>query len=782
MRKENELSHDMLFRRSKTENFAFVTTEEVKELKGLIGQERAEAAMTFGLSVEHNSYHIYIRGSKGTGKTTYARNIIEAMAKEKNPPCDWCYVYNFLQPEKAKAVSMPAGTGRALKRDMEEMVEELILQISKAFNSDDYDRQRNEISKYLQEEKNRYLLLLTEYANERDHAIKFTSTGFIFKLKTNDEEMDEDDLPAMDEETKKKLEKYREEVQEAALEVLLKLKNLERVAKKKLLELENRVGVFVINPIIGQLLEKYKDCEGILEHLRGVEKDLLDNIYHFVLDEDEEFINIREKIEGNSFMKRYKINLFIDNSHLEGAPVVMEFNPTMNKLTGSIDYVSENGVMKTSFLQIRPGAIHLANGGYLIIEANKLLTSPYAWDTLKRILQTKEITVENMGSQLGIMDIASIKLEPITIQLKVILIGDEYLYHLLTHYDDDFQKYFKILVDFNEDMERTDATEVMMANFVASYTKSKGLRAFDKESVGRLIEYSSRIVGNQNKLTSRFNKIIEVIVEADQWAAVDNENIISERHIKKAIAEKQYRNDKYQSRVNEGFKNKNILIDVKGEKVGVINALSVIQVGDYSFGKPNVITVTTGMGRRGIVNIEREVELSGSIYDKGVLILTGFLQEQFSQEGPLSLSAYICFEQSYGGVDGDSASSTELYGILSSLSATPIKQYLAVTGSVNQKGYIQPVGGVTDKIEGFFSVCKSRGLTGKQGVVIPEQNIENLMLSEEIIEAVREGSFHIYGIKHVNEGIKLLMGESHEVIYERIKNRLEKYRSKQKED
>lgn len=769
-----ELSHHQLRRVCDLSAFRFITTEEVPGIQGMMGQQRAEEAMEFGLGIQHNSYHIYVSGSKGTGRTSYSKSVIEELSREKPIPDDWCYVYSFDQPDEAVALNLPAGRGKLFQRDMNEMIEEITLQVTRAFNSEDYDRQRNEISKIYQEEKNRLIAYLTAFAKEKNYLIKGTSTGFVFKPMDKEHELTDEEYNALDEAEKELLEEQLQEIQETAMEVIIKIKNIERLAKKRLLQLEMKVGLFIVNPIMKDLIENYGDCEKVVTHLKRVQEDIVENIYQFVMDE-EEALNSLEKIEGESFLKKYQVNLFIDNSQTEGAPVVMEYNPTLNRLTGSIEYITSNGVLKSNFLKIKPGAIHLANGGYLILEAKKLLSNPYSWETLKRILQTNEITVENMGSQMGMIDAVSLKLEPIPIHLKVVLIGSEYLYYLLYHYDEDFDKYFKVLVDFNHETERNGETEYRIAQFVNEYTKTKGIRPFDRESIGGLVDYSSRLVGNQNKLSTRFDKMIELLVEADHWAGVDNSPIVRLAHLEKTIAHKKYRLSKQQERINEGFENQKILIDVKGQKIGVINGLSVISVGDNEFGKPSVITITTSAGRDGVINIEREVNLSGDIYDKGVMILTGFLMEKFAQNKTIALSARICFEQSYGGVDGDSASSAELYALLSSISEIPIKQYIAVTGSINQKGFIQPVGGVTEKIEGFFEICKARGLTGSQGVIIPYQNIDNLMLSKEVAAAVEAGVFHIYAIRHVNEGMEIIMGQYHEKIYERVNAKLQYY-------
>lgn len=768
-----ELSYEHVKRYCDAKNFIFKTTEELPRLEGIIGQKRGEEAMAFGLQINHPSYNIYISGSKGTGRTTYTKEVVEKIAATRDVPNDWCYVYNFDNRGKVKALSLPARKGKILKKDMEELIEDLLQQLPQAFNSDDYDRRRNDIIKQYQDQKNRLLHFLTEFADKKQFGIKNISTGFAFVPLKDGEEMSDEELKMLSDEEAKKMEVQLEEIQETALDILLKIKNLERVAKKRLLQLEMKVGLFVVKPLIQELIEKYSTCQQVIEYLRSVEKDVIENLYQFVKDE-EETSSLSKKSQEEDFTNRYRVNVLINNDGLKGAPVITEFNPTISRLTGRIEYENINGVLKTDFLHIKPGAIHLANGGYLILEMKQLLENLYAWETLKRVLYTKEIIVENMGSQLGI-DVTSLKMEPIPIDLKVILIGNEYLYDLLYHYDEDFEKYFKVLVDFDNEMPRTIENEKLMTAFIGTYVRDHNMRHFSGDGAARLIEYSSRLTGNQNKLTTRFNKIIEIIIEADYWAKLNGSNIITGQEVNKAIREKWGRLNKYQTKVEEIFEINNILIDVDGKKIGKINGLSVINLGEYTFGKPNVITVTCGIGREGIINIEREVNLSGNIYDKGVMILTGFMIQNFAQDLGLSISARICFEQSYGGVDGDSASSAELYALLSSLSDIPIKQNIAVTGSINQRGDLQPVGGITEKVEGFYRLCKKRGFTKTQGVIIPCQNIENLMLCDEVVEAVKEGLFHIYPVRHIKEGIEILTDTTYDRVFKEVKNKLRYY-------
>lgn len=774
MPRDCKLSYRQLKKHCNIENFNFETTDEIPCLLGIMGQERAEEAMEFGLGIDHPSYNIYISGANGTGRTSYAKKVVDQRAKNKSVPNDWCYVYGFDSKGKIEALSLPAGVGKLLKRDMDELVDELLIQVPRAFHSADYEKQRNEIIKEYQEQKNKLIQYLSSYAKEKQFILKSTTTGFVFTPIYDEKEISDDMFNELDEEIKNQIEKQLEEVHEAALDVLSQVKKIERIAKKKLLQLEMKVGLYVVKPLMNELFKKYNDCKNVYNYLKKVESDIIENLVYFYseeVDEDEEIVTVKA-LENENILKKYKVNLLVDNSNAEGAPVIMEFNPTLNNLVGKIEYENINGSLRTDFLLVKPGTIHMANGGYLIVHAKQLLNNPYAWEALKRILQTKEVAVESISSQLGISEVSSMKLEPIPINLKVILIGSSYLYYLLYHYDEDFEKYFKILVDFSDDMKRNYENEQKMIRFISSYTQNEGFIPFDKSAVAQTMEYSSRLIGSQSKFSARFNKIIEIIIEANQWAVLEKASIVSDKHVKQAVYKKWDRLNQYEEKVLEMFNEEKILIDVKGSKVGVLNGLSVISIGEYMFGKPSVITVTTSKGKGNIVNIERETNLSGNIYDKGILILTGFLLEKFAQDNTLNLSARICFEQSYGGVDGDSASSAELYGLLSSIANIPLKQNIAVTGSVNQKGYIQPVGGVTEKIEGFFKLCSNSGLTGEQGVIIPYQNIDDLMLRDEVVEAVKEGKFHVYAVKHVDEGIEILTGKPAEEVYKMVDKRL----------
>jgi lon-related putative ATP-dependent protease len=455
---------------------------------------------------------------------------------------------------------------------------------------------------------------------------------------------------------------------------------------------------------------------------------------------------------------KYKVNLIIDNSEVKGAPVIVDFNPSYYNLIGRIEYETDHGSMITDYTMIKPGLLHQANGGYLILQADDILRNAHSWEALKRALRTKKITIENMQEHLGLAAVSTLRPEAISLNIKVLMVGSSELYHLLLQYDEDFKKLFKIKADFDEEMEKNTDNVLKYARFIASFCKREAALSFDKTAVSRVVHYSSRLVDDRSKLSTRFNDIVEILAESSVWAAIEGSCYVNEKHVDKAIKEKEFRSNKYDEKLLKLLEEGTIMIDVTGKVVGQINGLSVLDLGDYAFGKPSRITATTYIGKSGIVNIEREIEMSGTSHSKGVMILSGYIGQKYAQEMPLALTASICFEQLYSGVDGDSASSTELYAILSSLSELPINQGIAVTGSVNQKGEIQPIGGVNQKIEGFFEVCRQKGLTGRQGVMIPHQNVKNLVLKDEVLSAIKEGLFHIYAIKTIDEGIEILTG------------------------
>ena len=739
--------------------FDFKTTEEVTPLEGIIGQERAVKSMEFGLKMKSHGYNVFMTGVSGTGKFNYAQSYIKAVAKNEPTPEDCCYVYNFENASQPKALSFPPGQGKIFCEDMEELIEDLKIEIPKAFEGEGYEKEKAEILQEFQQQRSELMEELGKAAQEKDFVLKRTPTGFMTIPVVDGKEIDQDEFDQLDPEVKEDLEKKMNEVQIKSMEVTRKISNTEKEIKQKLKQLEQKVGLFAAGHLIEELKEKYQEYSKVVDYFEAVKKDVLENLDDFRAQEDENS-SLPWMKKPKAAEEKYSVNLLVDHSDNLGAPVIIETNPTYYNLVGRVEYESQFGMVSTDFTMIKPGAIHLANGGYLIIQAMDLLTNFSSWDVLKRVLKNKELQIENLQEQIGLAAISSLRPEPTPINLKVIVIGNPYIYKILYHYDEDFRKLFKIKADFDSEMERSNANIKHMAGFISNHCRKEGLRHFNFAAVGKVTEYSSRLADHQKKLSTKFNDIIEVLYEADGWASLDSCETVEAKHVKKAIEEKVFRSNKLENKIQELFQEGTFLIDVEGEKTGQANGLSVLDLGDYTFGRPSRITALTHLGKRGIVNIEREAKMSGKIYNKGVLILSGYLAARYAQEIPLTLSATITFEQLYEGVEGDSASSTELYAILSSLSGLPLRQDIAVTGSVNQMGEIQPVGGINEKIEGFYAVCKLKGLSGKQGVMIPQQNISNLMLSDEVIEAVKEGKFFIYSVHNIDEGIEILTGVS----------------------
>ncbi len=757
---EKRLKPEMIFKACDTSLFSFQTTEEIPSLDSIVGQERAVNAMEFGLRINKHGYNIFITGLTGSGKMNYARSSTREVAEKQPIPDDWCYLYNFKNPDAPIAVNLPAGLGNLFARDISTLLEELNESIPKAFNTDDYERQKGAVLKEFQEIRSSLMDELNNAAIEKGFILKRSGTGFLSVPARDGKELSEEEFNQLEKEEKEEMEKKSTEVQFKAMEIVRRIQNEEKKLKDKFKELEHKTGHFAVDYLIEDLKEKYEDYSMVVQYLEALQEDVVDNLSDFKDDDEEKQLPFPwlKRSGKETAAKKYFVNLIIDNMETKGAPVVVETNPTYYNLIGRIEYENRLGTVTTDFTMIKGGALHKANGGYLILQAKDLLLNLQSWEVLKRVLTNKEVRIESIGEQYAILPMASLKPQPIPLDVKVILIGNPYLYHLLYTHDEDFRKLFKLKVDFETVMDRSPENIRHMANFISTHCQREGLRHFDRSGVARVVEYSSRLAEHQEKLTTCFNDIVEILYEADTWAMVAGSDYVSGPFVEKAVREKVFRSDKYKNKLLEMIDEGTILLDLEGEKEGQVNGLAILDMGDYSFGKPSRITVTTYLGRRGIVNIERESKMSGRIHDKGVLILSGYLGQKYARETPLTLTAGICFEQSYDGVDGDSASSTELYALLSSMAGLPLKQGIAVTGSVNQKGEIQPVGGITNKIEGFFAACKLKGLTGGQGVMIPQQNVVNLMLEEEVVSAVKEGKFHIYAVNTIDEGLEILTG------------------------
>lgn len=762
MKKKNELSYKDLKMTCNTSIFDFETTEELEPIQSGIGQDRGIKALEFGLQVNVKGYNLYLEGPSGVGKTMYTKNYLDKIASKQRPPHDWCYIYNFDNPNEPIAVDLPAGQGKEFKEAMEGFIKEIKKDIKKTFNNDDFEKEKALIKQEFETKRSALLEQLNKEASKYDFQVKTAQNGIYMMPVVDGKAIEEEEFDKLDEEIKKQYEEKSTIVQEQIMNVIGQIKEIERLSDKKISEWQSNIALLTVNVHINYLKSKYKRYKKINQFLTNIKQDILKNISAF-LDTDENK-NQQSQVPQNPMNKKqdpclnYRVNLFVDNSNREGAPVIMDSNYSFNNIFGTIEYENYYGSLKTDHTMLKPGLLQQANGGYIVFQAKDLLANPACYENLKKALRVKKVGIENVSEQRSSMVLVSLKPEPIPLDLKVVLIGNDSIYQTLLAMDSDFRKLFKIKVEFEETAAISKENVNKLAQIIHGFCENEELPHLDKDAMARLIEYASKLAGSHNKISTRFNDLIQVVGEAATWAKISRSKTVTAKFIDKALEQRVERVKKYDERYMEMIKENTLLINTSGFEVGQLNGLTVLTIGDYSFGKPAKITVNTYTGKSGIVNIEREIDISGPSHSKGVYILSGYLGEMFAQDIPLCLTASICFEQLYNGVDGDSASSTELYGLLSSLSGIPINQSIAVTGSVNQKGEIQPIGGVNEKIEGFFQICKMRGLDGSHGVMIPIQNVDNLQLSDEIIEAVKNKKFHIYSVSTIEEGIEVLTG------------------------
>jgi lon-related putative ATP-dependent protease len=742
--------------------FEFETTEELIPLQSIIGQQRAVNAIDFGLKMKQKGYNIFVAGDWGTGRNSYVKLITEDYASKKSAPSDWVYVNNFKNYYNPIALSFEKGNAKIFAKAVDRAISLIERQIKEVFLSKEYENSRMILIKEFNRNNKHILEELNLLGEKYGFHFSQSDQGLVsIPIKNDGQEITEEEYKNLSSEEFEELKNSSHNMNIEAIEYLNKLKAEEDRLSNKIRNLDEQTGKKIIEFHIMGIKKKIKVDENIQVYLNDLIEDLLENLDYFKGESETEVQNpmtILSQSTEEDFLDRYKVNVLIDNSKLDCAPVVFENNPTYMNLMGVVEYKNEMGVLRTDFMQIKPGSLHSANGGYLVVQAKDILSSFTSWKSLKRALITGEIQIDPLSSQSNYIVTTTLKPSAIPLDLKVIIIGDQETYDALYDYDEDFRKLFKVMADFDSEMTRNEENIHKIARFIANHTIRDGLRHFDKNAVKRVIEYSSRLSEDKNKLSSSLNKLVELLYEADTWAQFQDDELVEEKHIVKAIDQIMERNNKVEEKILEMFQSGDYLIDVVGEKIGEINGLAVMGTGQYSFGKPSKITVSTYRGKSGIINIEREAKTSGRIHDKGVMILTGYMGYKYAQDKPLALNASIVFEQLYSGVDGDSASSTELYALLSSLSGLPINQGLAVTGSVNQRGMIQPIGGVNEKIEGFYKVCKIKGINSQQGVIIPFQNERNLMLSQEVRDAVNNGTFHIYSVSTIDEGIEVLTG------------------------
>ncbi len=760
------------------EDFDFETTKDIEKLNGIIGQVRAVEALDFGIHIQNDGYNIYVSGESGTGRKSYSLSLIEKVAKNKKVHRDYVYVFNFLKPDEPIALSFQPGEGKTFKKDMEFFINRIIKEIPKSFSGSEYESRYQDIVMKFEQLSGAYLAELNLVA--QDKGIKFVPSpkGLMsFPIKEDGTNYQEEEYNALEPEKIEEIQENSKSLAKDFNEYMNKMKELDLKISDKIAHLERQVVDKIVSYYISDMKEKHEDNKKVVTYLDDLQQDIISHTGFFKGKDKEDASNplaIFRREDPKQFISRYDVNLFIDNTDTETAPVVLERNPSYYNIIGFAEYRNENGMYTTDFMSIKPGALHKANGGFLVINAKDMLQNPLAWEGLKRSIKTKKIMIENPFKQSLALMTTGLKPEPIDLDIKVVLIGDMYIYSLLYYYDEDFRELFRIMADFDIEIEKNNENEIKFAKFIADFCEVKKLKHFERDAVIETLKYSIKLASEKNKISARFNKITEIIYESNALSD-ENQDFIKVKDVQKAIQKKRIRNSKIEDRMNEMYRDGSYLIDVDGKKVGQINGLAVMQVGESVFGKPSRITASSYKGRYGILNIEREVAHSGSIHDKGVLILNGYIGNRYAKEDIPAMTTSITFEQNYSGIDGDSASSTELYVIISSIAGIPINQGIAVTGSMSQKGEIQPIGGVNEKIEGYYDVCRIKGLTGKQGVIIPIQNVKNLMLRDDIIKSVEEGQFHIYAISNVEEGLQILTGLTIAKIDEKVKAAFKKF-------
>ena len=739
--------------------FSFKTTDEITNLEWSIGQERALAAIEFGLGMPNSGYNLYLAGEPGTGRSSTIASLLGKRVKESEPPSDWCYVHNFATPDAPIALSLPAGMGSELAADMGELLEYVRTNIPNALDSKEYETNRVAIVEKYQEANGIIFGSLESEAAEQGFALQRTVSGLVVVPQKEGRNFTQDEYEALEAEARDKIDADGRVLTEKLNDALRQVRENEKALRVALAQLDRELGLSAVGHHLNPLKEKYAGFQKILHYLESVQEDLLLNLEDFKPQAAAPQIPGLKIPKQEPTFERYQVNVLVANDPEKGAPIVFESNPTYNNLFGRIENIMQmGGVATTNFTLIKPGALHRANGGYLVVDAREVLINPFAWESLKRCIRNSEIRIEDVLEQYRFMTVVSLKPEPVPLHAKIIMIGSLWIYYLLFYLEPDYRKFFKVKADFDSRINRTPEVMQDYALFVATHCQKEGLLPFDATGVACLLEYACRLVEDQQRLSAQFTELSELVREASYWAKREGAQVVDRTWVKKAVREKTYRSNRIEERIQEFLAEGTILCETSGSVVGQINGLSVMTVGDYSFGRPSRLTVRVSLGRAGMVNIEREVKLSGPIHDKGVLILTGYLGGKFARNMPLSFSASICFEQSYEGIEGDSASSTELYGLLSAISGVPIRQGIAVTGSVNQHGQVQPIGGVNYKIEGFYAVCKAKGLTGEQGVMIPRINERNLMLSDEVVQAIESGRFHLWSVDDVDQGIEVLTG------------------------
>lgn len=759
----NELTEDLLYHRCDPENIPFDSTDEVSPLDKLIGQPRAVAAMQFGIGMQKRGYNVFALGGQGVGKYSLIRHILDRHAESEPIPEDLCYVHNFREQHKPRLLSMAAGKGLELVEGMKNLEDDIRNGLRATFESEDYQNRLRSIEEELKDKQQEFFETLQRKAKEYNIAPLRTPAGLVFAPVKDGEVVSPDELKKYSKEERQELEEKAVDLQKEAQRLFQKMPQLQREIREKQKEFNKEVIQYTISPLLQDLREQFQNNDNVLEYLTAVEKDVIENVHLFLQDESQQ-AQQQTIMQGSGrngepqALRRYKVNQIINHNESNGAPVLYEENPNYQNLFGRVEHMAQMGTLFTDFTMIRSGALHRANGGYLVLDALKVLMEPFAWESLKRILHSGNLKIESLGQRYSLISTVALEPEPLPLKVKLVLTGSPMLYYFLKNHDPEFGELFKVAADFAYVIDRDSKSQEDYSLMIAATVKKEELLPFSRDAVALVIERSSRLAGDSDKLSMHMEGLADLLREADFWASENGSDKVERADVQKALDSWIYRSDRFREAMQEQIKKDIVIIETEGRQVGQINGLSVLQLGDFAFGRPSRITARIRLGKGDVVDIEREVAMGGPIHSKGVLILSGFLGSRYAIDHPLALSASLVFEQSYGGIEGDSASSAELYALLSSISGVPINQCFAVTGSVDQGGRVQAIGGVNEKIEGFFDICMARGINGEQGVLIPKSNIKHLMLRQDVIDCVREGKFHIYPVETIDQGIELLTG------------------------
>lgn len=756
--KKLALAPEELYQACDLTTLKFNTTDELEASKDIIGQSRALEALNFGVGIKHDGYNLFVTGSAGLGKHTIVKQLLESKTVDSPKPDDWCYIHNFIKHQNPRALRVPAGLGRKLRTDMKQLIEELLAAIPAAFETDKYHARIKEIEEELIAQEKEEFERIDKESKKQNIALVRTAGGYTLTPMLDNKVLTPQEFSELSKKEKEDINKKTEELEKEINSVLRKIPLWERETRKKIKEYNREIIQLTVAQYIEELRHRYSELPYVLNFIKDVENEILEDVDAF-RHQNENIISIPGLEQPkNSFLK-YEVNVLVDNGDVEGTPIIYEDNPTYNNLMGRIEHIAQYGALVTNFTLIKAGALHRANGGFLIVDAHRLLTSPFAYEGLKRALRAQEVRIESLEKMLSVTSTISLEPEPIPIDLKVIITGDRWIYFLLKRFDPEFKQLFKVTADFSEEIDRDEENTVLYARMIANFQHEQKLKPFDQQAVALIIEASARKIEDAEKISLHLENLLDLLREADYCANQANHEVVQRGDVKLALDSRIRRLDQIRELVHEQVLRGIYLLDTEGSKVAQVNGLSIIQLDNYSFGRPSKITATARLGTGKIIDIEREVELGGSIHSKGVLILSSFLANRYAHDQPLSLSASLVFEQSYNMVEGDSASVAELCALLSAIAKLPLDQSIAITGSVNQLGEIQAIGGVNEKIEGFFDICQARELTGNQGVIIPKSNIKHLMLRDNVVTAVKEKQFTVFAVETIDEVMELLTGK-----------------------